>query len=134
MKIEWIEKDGRFTAKFDEETEKLMRERKEEFLIKWMNRERKPPRPKQSEEIRREKRKEYLSRPEVKEQRKMRDKIYEMEHKEERRIYHQEYSKRIEEKLKSKIECECGSKIAYQNRHQHYKSGKHLKFLEEKNK
>jgi DNA-directed RNA polymerase subunit RPC12/RpoP len=131
MKIEWIEKDGVFTPHFDDETEKLMRERREEFLIRWANRERKPPRPKQSEEEKREKRKEYRSRPEVKEHRAMYDKIYHIEHKEERQKYHQEYIKRNE--LKGKVECECGSKIAYRERNKHYKTKKHLEFLEKKN-
>ena len=96
--------------------------------------EKKPPHPKQSEEEKREKRKEYRSRPEVKEKRKIEKHNYYIEHKEEKQQYDKEYYLKNEEKLKSKVECECGSIISYHNKSKHYKSGKHLKFLEEKNK
>ena len=38
------------------------------------------------------------------------------------------------EKLRKKCNCECGGKFTHQNKSQHYKSKKHLKYLENKSK
>jgi hypothetical protein len=49
------------------------------------------------------------------------------------RQYREQNKEIIQEKRNENIECECGSKYTKQNQSRHFKSKKHIKYLEQKN-
>jgi len=67
---------------------------------------------------------------EHKEELNMKSKKYHQEHKEELNIYINKYRQDNEMKLKQKFVCACGGKFTHQGKSHHFKTERHIKYLD----
>jgi|SaaInlV_125m_DNA_1040241.scaffolds.fasta_scaffold30595_2 hypothetical protein len=81
-----------------------------------------------TEEHKKEYDKEY--RENNKEHIKEYDKEYYENNKEYIKEHHKEYNEKNKEKLNEKINCNCGGKYTYQNKAKHFKTNRHLEYIE----
>ena len=59
------------------------------------------------------------------------NKEYYEKNKEKMNKYNKEYYEKNKDKINEKIYCECGGKYVYRNKAEHFKTKKHLKFIEQ---
>ena len=69
-------------------------------------------------------------RTENKEKMKLRDKDYYEKNKEKILLQKKEYHQKNKDKLNKKYNCECGGKYTHQSKARHFKTKKHIKYLE----
>lgn len=69
-------------------------------------------------------------RTENKEKMKLRDKDYYEKNKEKILLQKKEYQQKNKDKLNKKYNCECGGKYTHQTKARHFKTKKHIKYLE----
>ena len=78
-----------------------------------------------------ERKKEYVeaNKEKIKEYKKEYDEANKERLKERRKEYVEANKEKIKEMMNEKFTCECGGKYTYANKSQHFKSKKHLKFV-----